>query len=259
MTTHLTIEGGLATVVFDNPDTLNALGRVQIAEFNDVTSRIAQAPDVRVILLRAEGRAFGVGGDLGMLRPDSADVPSVLRDIGHDLNPAILRLRNLPAIVVACVHGAVAGGSMGMVNAADIVIASRDTTFNMAYARIGGSPDAGNSWFLPRLVGTRKALEWLLLSDNFDAETALAFGLVNQVVSPEELRAATDKLVARLLAGPHGSYQRIKRLVYQAETTPLARQLDDEIENFAQAAESADMAEGIAAFLEKRKPTFGKK
>ncbi|HYD93830.1 MAG TPA: enoyl-CoA hydratase-related protein [Noviherbaspirillum sp.] len=258
MTTRLSIDGGLATVVFDNPATLNAMGREQIAELNRVTQQVAAVPGVRVVLLRSEGPAFGVGGDLASLRPDRVDAPAVLREIGRDLNPAILRLRELPAIVVAAVHGAVAGGSMGLVCVADLVIAAKDTKFNLAYARIGASPDAGNSWFLPRLVGPRKALEWLLLSDNFDADTALAYGVVNQVVPADGLRAATDALVARLLAGPHGSHARMKRLVYQAETTPLARQLDDEIENFAQAAASPDLAEGIAAFIEKRPPRFGK-
>lgn len=257
MTTHLTIEGGLATVVFDSPATLNAMGRTEIADLNLVTERIAATPGVRVVLLRAEGPVFGVGGDLGMLEPHKGDVPQTLREIGRDLNPAILRLHQLPAIVVASVHGAVAGGSLGVVCAADIVIAARSTKFNLAYARIAASPDAGNSWFLPRLVGPRKALEWLLLSENFDADAALSSGLVTRVVPDEELRAATDGLVTRLLAGPHGSFARMKRLVHQAETTSLMQQLDDEIENFAQAAEDPDLAEGIAAFLAKRKPRFG--
>ncbi|HZW19711.1 enoyl-CoA hydratase/isomerase family protein [Noviherbaspirillum sp.] len=257
MSTHLTIDGGLATVVFDNPATLNAMGRIEIAELNQVTERIAASGDVRVVLLRAEGPAFGVGGDLRMLGRDTENTPSLLREIGRELNPAILRLHKLPAIVVASVHGAVAGGSLGLVCAADYVVAARSTTFNLAYARIAASPDAGNSWFLPRIVGPRKALEWMILSDNIDADTAMANSLVNQVVPDHDLREATDALVRRLLDGPAGSYRRMKRLVLQSETTSLAQQLDDEIEHFAQAAESPDFAEGIQAFLEKRKPRFG--
>lgn len=258
MTIRLTVAGGLATVVFDHPATLNAMGREQVAALHDTVTRIAAMPDIRVVLLCAEGPAFGVGGDLNSFRPGAVDAPAALREIGRELNPAILGLRNLPAIIVTAVHGAVAGGSVGLVCAADFVIAAQDTRFNLAYARIGASPDAGNSWFLPRIVGQRKALEWLLLSDNFDAETARSFGLVNQVVPASELRHATDRLVARLLAGPHGSHVRMKRLVYQAETTSLAQQLEDEIENFAQAAASADLAEGVAAFIEKRTPRFGR-
>jgi 2-(1,2-epoxy-1,2-dihydrophenyl)acetyl-CoA isomerase len=159
--------------------------------------------------------------------------------------------------VVAAVHGAVAGGSIGVMSAADMVIAAQGTKFNLAYARIGASPDVGNSWFLPRLVGTRKALEWLLLSDDFDADAALACGLVNQVVPAAELRAVADQLVARLLAGAQGSQTRIKRLIYESETTPLAQQLYEEIEHFAQSTVTADFIEGVNAFMQKRKPRFG--
>ncbi len=257
MTIHVDVGNGVATVVFDDPATLNAMSAPRIAELHRIVEGIAAEPELRVLLMRAEGPAFGAGGDIASLRPDAADAPTLLREIGRELNPLILRLHALPAIVVAAVHGAVAGGSVGLIGAADLVIAADDTRFNMAYSRLGASPDAGNSWFLPRLVGARTALEWLLLSDTFDAETARAAGLVNRVVPAPQLRAETDRLVARLLAGARGSQVRIKHLVRQSEDTPLARQLDDEIEHFAQATASADFAEGVAAFLQKRAPRFG--
>lgn len=257
MTMRLIIDDGLATIVFNNPATLNAMGKAEIAELNRMTGQVAATAGVRVVLLKAEGPAFGVGGDLGSLSKENADVPAALREIGSDLNPTILRLHNLPAIVVASVHGAVAGGSLGLVCAADFVVAARSTKFNLAYARIAASPDAGNSWFLPRLVGPRKALEWMILSDNFDADAAMAAGLINTVVPDDELHATTNSLVLRLLSGPHGSHCRMKRLVYQAQSTALAQHLDDEIDNFAQAAQEPDFAEGVSAFLEKRKPHFG--
>ncbi|HVL74993.1 MAG TPA: enoyl-CoA hydratase-related protein [Noviherbaspirillum sp.] len=258
MTTRLTIADGLATVVFDDAATLNAMGPKQIADMNRVIAALADDASVRVVLLRAEGPAFGVGGDLRAFNPKTGNAAAALREIGRDLNPMILRLRTLPAIVVAAVHGAVAGGSMGLMCAADIVLVAEGTKFSTAYARIAASPDAGNSWFLPRLVGQRKALEWLLLSDTFDAATAHAFGLVNQVVPAAQLAAESERIVARLLAGPHSSHARIKRLVYQSETTPLPVQLDAEIEHFAQCAEGPDFAEGVAAFVEKRAPRFNR-
>lgn len=256
MTTRLSIAAGLATVTFDDPATMNAMGPAQIADLNRVTAQLADHPGVRVVLLRGQGPAFGVGGDLRAFNPAAGDAAAALRAIGKELNPMILRLRQLPAIVVAAVHGAVAGGSMGVMCAADMVIAAEDTKFNMAYARIGASPDAGNSWLLPRIVGQRKALEWLVLSDNFDAQTALSFGLVNRVVPAPELAQETEKLVARLLAGPHSSQARMKRLVYQSDSTTLAQQLDEEIEEFARSAEGPDFAEGVRAFMEKRAPRF---
>lgn len=257
MSLRLTIENGLATIVLADPENLNALGPAQIAEWNRVTAEVTAAAErVRVLLIRAEGPAFGVGGDLRAFNPQQGDAAAALRAVGRDLNPAILRLRRLPAIVVTAVHGAVAGGGMGVMNAADIVLAAEGTKFNLAYARIGASPDAGNSWFLPRLVGQRRALEWLLFSENFDAAAALEYGLVNRVVPHAQLEEETKRVVERLLAGPHGSHVRMKRLVYQAETTPLAQQLEDEIEHFAQCAQGPDFAEGVAAFMEKRKPRF---
>lgn len=258
MTIHLDIENGLATVVFDSPATNNAMDAATAPELNWVTQRITAEPSVRVVLLRAQGPVFGVGGSITSFLSDLPALPEALRELGREINPAIARLRSLPAVVVAAVHGAVAGGSIGIMSAADLVIAAQGTKFNLAYARLGASPDIGNSWFLPRLVGTRRALELLMLSDNFDAEAALRYGLVNQVVPAEELRAATEALVTRLLAGPSESYARIKRLVYQSEQTPLAQQLDDEIENFAQIAVTPDFAEGVKAFIEKRLPQFGK-
>lgn len=257
MATHLLKDKGLATIIFDYPATMNAMGCNEVKELSRVTADIADDPSIRVVVIRAEGPVFGAGGDLTQFTPNCPDTPEQLRAIGRDLNPSILRLRGMPAVVIAAVHGAVAGGSMGTMNAADLVIAAKGTRFNLAYARIGGSPDAGSTWFLPRMVGIRKTLEWMLLSESFDADTALAFGLVNQVVPPEQLRDVTDKMAARLLHGPRETFVRMKRLIYQSCFTPLAQQLDDEIEHFAAVVATPDFAEGIDAFLCKRAPHFG--
>jgi 2-(1,2-epoxy-1,2-dihydrophenyl)acetyl-CoA isomerase len=258
MATHLRMDKGMATIVFDYPATLNAMGVKEIRELNKVTQEIVDNPEIRVVLIRAEGPVFGAGGDLTEFDPErQQDTPEMLRAIGRELNPSILRLRGMPAVVVASVHGAVAGGSMGTMNAADLVIAAKGTRFNLAYARIGASPDAGSTWFLPRTVGIRKTLEWMLLSESFDADTAMKYGLVNQVVPAEQLRDVSEKLAARLLHGPRETYTRMKRLVYQSCFTPLAQQLDDEIEHFAAISATPDFAEGIDAFLCKRAPHFG--
>lgn len=258
MSIQLQLENGLATIVFDNPAHMNILGAPEVRELNRITQQLADQPALKVVVIRAEGTVFGAGADVGAFRPGDPAAPQAIREIGSELNQAILRLHRLPAIVVAAVHGAVLGSSLGPMNAADLVIAAKGTRFNTGYASIGASPDVGSTWFLPRLVGTRKALEWLLFPDNFDADTALAIGLVNQVVPPEQLRDVTDKLAARLLRGPAESYARVKRLVYQSDSAPLAQQLEDEMKAFATVCMTPDFAEGVLAFLCKRTPRFGR-
>ncbi|MFZ6657560.1 enoyl-CoA hydratase/isomerase family protein [Undibacterium sp. TJN19] len=257
MSIRLDNANGLATIVFDNPDNMNVMGVEEIRTLNRLTAQIADDASVRVVVIRAQGKVFGAGGDIASFRPGDPTSPEAIREIGAELNQAILRLHNLPAIVVASVHGAVAGGSMGTMNAADLVVAAKGTRFNMAYAKIGASPDVGNTWFLPRLVGNRKALEWLLFSENFDADQALAFGLINLVVPPEQLFDVTEKLAMRLLRGPRETYARMKRLIYQSEATSLEQQVNDEINAFASVTMTPDFAEGVSAFLGKRAAHFG--
>lgn len=257
MSLQLHTERGLATIVFDNPGCMNVMGVQEITELGRISLQLEDSPFIRVVVIRAEGPVFGAGGDLNCFHPGDAQAAERLRTVAAELNQAVLRMRRLPAIVITAVHGCVAGGSMAAMNVADLVIAAKGTRFNTAYARIGASPDAGASWFLPRLMGARKALECLLLADNFDADTALAYGLVNQVVPPEQLRDVTDKLAARLMCGPRESYAHMKRLVCQADNTSLAQQLEDETAAFVGASMSADFAEGVAAFLGKRSAHFG--
>lgn len=258
MSLHLQMDQGLATIVFNSPASMNIMGANEVREFCRMTRQIAEAGAVRVVLIRAEGEVYGAGADVGSFRPGDPAAPQAMREIGGELKQAILRLHGLPAIVLAAVHGAVIGSSLGAMNAADLVVAAKGTRFNTGFARIGASPDAGSTWFMPRLVGARKALEWLLFADNFDADTALAYGLVNQVVPPEQLRDVVDKLAARLLRGPWQSYAHMKRLVYQSGAASLEQQLDAEIDALATASATPDFAEGVAAFLGKRAPHFGK-
>jgi 2-(1,2-epoxy-1,2-dihydrophenyl)acetyl-CoA isomerase len=243
MSIRLEKANGLATIIFDNPNCMNVMGAAEIRALNQLTELLAEDRSIRVVIIRAEGKVFGAGGDIASFKPGDPASPEAIREIGAELNQAILRLHKLPAIVIASVHGAVAGGSMGTMNAADLVIAAKGTRFNMAYAKIGASPDVGNTWFLPRLVGNRKALEWLLFSENFDAD--------------EQLKDVTEKLAMRLLRGPQETYARMKRLVYQSDATSLEQQVRDEIEAFASVTMTPDFAEGVSAFLDKRTAHFG--
>lgn len=140
--------------------------------------------------------------------------------------------------------------------AADLALAAEGTQFTLAYSNIGASPDGGATCFLPRLLGYRKALELMLLSETFDAGAALEMGLVNRVVKPEALLVETERLARRLVEGPTAAYAETKRLAQQGYTRALEAQLEAEIEAFAGCAGTGDFAEGVTAFVQKRKPQF---
>jgi 2-(1,2-epoxy-1,2-dihydrophenyl)acetyl-CoA isomerase len=160
-------------------------------------------------------------------------------------------MRQTPAIVVAVVQGAVAGGGVGLMLAADVVIAAEDATLAVAYARLGTSPDAGASYFLARALGYRKALELYLMSERLDGRQAKALGLVNFTAPPASLDAEAEALVRRLASGPAIAY--VRRVCF-ARQTPLHQHLTT-IGLFRQHA-PPDFAEGVRAFLEKRPPNF---
>ena len=143
-----------------------------------------------------------------------------------------------------------------MMAAADLAIAAEGTMFTLAYSKLGTSPDGGATHFLPRLVGARKALELMLLSDAFDAQTALRLGIVNWVTSAERLGSETDAVARRLALGPTLAFGEVKRLVDESHDRALAAQLGAEVEAFARCAATRDFAEGVTAFVEKRKPNF---
>jgi 2-(1,2-epoxy-1,2-dihydrophenyl)acetyl-CoA isomerase len=162
----------------------------------------------------------------------------------------------MPKPVIAAVSGAAAGFGMSLMMACDLVIAADNAYFSLAYALIGASPDGGSTFALPRTVGAKKAMEIALLGERFDAATAERLGLVNRVVPLAALDQETSKLAARLAAGPSAVYGRTKALLNGSLNASLETQLQREAEAFAQSAAEPDFAEGIRAFIEKRKPQW---
>jgi len=161
-----------------------------------------------------------------------------------------------PLPVVAKVRGAVAGFGVSLLAACDLAVASTDSYYTLAYTLIGTSPDGGSTWALPRLVGTKRAKEIALLAERFDAATAERLGLINRAVPEAELDAAVAKLAGRLAMGPAQAFARTKALLNASTTATLAEHLAAEQEAFVACTETADFAEGVAAFVEKRPPAF---
>jgi 2-(1,2-epoxy-1,2-dihydrophenyl)acetyl-CoA isomerase len=254
---RVTIEDGIAAVILDRPERLNALDHEVAAQLVAVLDRIERDPSVKVVTLTGAGRAFMAGGDLAEFHKAGENAPEVVNRLIGQFHQILRCLRRMKAPVIAGVHGAVAGGGLGLALACDIVVAAADATFVPAYLRIGTNPDGGTTWSVTRLIGPRRALEWMMLGDPMNAETAAALGLVNRVVANDALAAEVAALARRIAAGPAQAQASLKRLVYQALTAPLDVQLEAEREGFVALAATADFREGIASFFERRAPRFG--
>jgi len=250
------VSGGIATLTFNRPQVMNALDPETIGAFCAACEQAESDKEARVIVLRGAGPAFIAGGDVTSFKENLADFSSKVIELAGEMHRGILALRRAPKAVIASVHGAVAGAGMSIMMACDLIIAAEGTQFTMAYSRIATSPDGGASWFLPRLVGYQKAMEMLLLADAVDAAAMQAMGIVNRVVPAAGLEGATLMLAQRLAAGPATAYAETKALVNASVNQILANHLDAEAQAFSRCAAHADFAEGVTAFVDKRKAVY---
>ncbi|HYD99820.1 MAG TPA: enoyl-CoA hydratase-related protein [Alphaproteobacteria bacterium] len=256
----LTVEGPVATIALNRPKALNALN-VELAEaLLAVTRKVAADPAVRVVVLTGTGDNFMAGGDIrmfaGLLEKAPQERVAVFSEMVRKINPIVEAFRAMDKPIVASVRGAVAGFGLSLVMATDLAIAADNAFFTLAYRHIGLTPDGGASYFLPRTVPMKVAMELALLGDRFDAEAARGHGIVNRVVPLDQLDAATGKLCRMLAAGPADVMARTKRLLLAAVETPLSRHLEAEADSFGTCAGQPDFAEGVRAFLEKRPAKF---
>jgi 2-(1,2-epoxy-1,2-dihydrophenyl)acetyl-CoA isomerase len=250
------VTDGVATILLNRPSVMNALDAAMISALREAAERAEGDRAARAVVIRGAGPAFLAGGDVAMFHANLQRMPQLVREGAAEFHKAILALRRAPKPVLASVHGAVAGAGVSVMAAADLAIAAEGTKFTMAYARLGTSPDGGATWTLPRLVGSRKAFELIALSDAIDAREAVALGLVNRVVGAEQLAQETEALARRLAQGPTVAIAEIKQLLNQGWDATLAAQLEAEAGAFARCAGTRDFAEGVTAFVEKRKPNF---
>lgn len=245
--------GAVALIRMNDPARLNALSAAMADALRGAVADLARSS--RAIILTGAGRAFSAGGSLdGPLANPSGDA-----DFGAILethvNPLMLELRDLPIPWITAVRGAAAGVGCSLALAADMIVAARDAYFLQAFSLIGLVPDGGSTHLLTRTVGRSRAMEMALLGERLPAERALAWGLVNRVVADEALEAEALALAQRLAKGP-ASLGRTRRLIWEAVDAPFEQSLRREREEQAAAGRSADAAEGVVAFLAKRKPGF---
>ncbi len=243
----------VATITLNRPDKLNAFTDAMHGELRDALDRVAN-DGARVLVLTGAGRGFCAGQDLGQRR--GGELPDLGETLDKLYNPLIRRLRALEMPVIAAVNGIAAGAGMSLALAADIVIAARSASFMQAFARIGLVPDAGSTWFVPRLIGPARARGLALLAEKISAEQAEAWGLIWRTVDDAALMAEIGALATRLAAAPTLALARIKRALDLAEENTLDGQLEQERIYQSELGRSADYREGVAAFLDKRPPVF---
>jgi 2-(1,2-epoxy-1,2-dihydrophenyl)acetyl-CoA isomerase len=251
---------GVFEITLNRPEILNAVNRETIAALAAAVAEAAEDGAARVVLLQGAGSHFCAGGDIGMfaelIRLAPAERQNALYQIVDTLQPLLIRMRHMPKPVLTAVQGAAAGFGLSLVLAADLAVAAEDAVFTSGYIHLGTSPDGGMTATLARAVGLKHAAELMLLGDRFDARRALELGLVNRLVPVPALAAEAAALAARLAAGPAFAHGRTKALLQATLGDAFDAQLRRETEGFAACAATEDFAEGVRAFLEKRRPAF---
>jgi 2-(1,2-epoxy-1,2-dihydrophenyl)acetyl-CoA isomerase len=256
-TLRVEVRDGVLEVVLDRPDALNPLDEASAEELRDVFAGAPFQEGVRAVLLRGEGRVFCAGGNVKRMAESAGKDPTEFFDgpLGK-IHDAARSLATLPLPVVGAVHGVAAGAGFNLALCCDLLLAAEGTRFNQAFVKLGLVPDTGGTFTLPRLVGTRKAMELFLLGDFVDADEALRLGILNRVVSQDRLVDEARELVARLAAGPTAAYAEIKQLLRDTATASFAEALELERQAQLRVGTTADFVEGVRAFLEKRPAGF---
>ena len=253
-TVRVAVVDAVATITLARPEARNALDRPMKAALLAALRRVDRDAAIRVVILTGEGRAFCAGQDLK--EPFGGEHPILEDEVRDRYNPLILAIRQLSKPVIGAINGVAAGAGCSLAFACDLRIAAENASFVLAFGRIGLVPDSGASWFLPRLVGSARAAELALIGDPLSAADAERLGIVSRVVAGDTLLAEAQTLAARLAAGSPRAMALTKRALAFAETATLEQALANEAYLQGIAGRSADHAEGLAAFREKRPPRF---
>ena len=252
----VSLETGVLTITLNRPDKLNAFNPEMHERLREALDQ-TEAPEVRAVLLTGAGRAFCAGQDLSErdVSPGAAPIDLAV-SLGSNYNPLVRRLRELPKPVVCAVNGTAAGAGANIALACDLVIAARSASFVQAFSKIGLIPDSGGTFFLPRLVGSARAMGLALLGEKLSAEQAADWGLIWKVVDDDALSSESTGIAKQLAEGPTSGYGLLKKALAMSAGNTLDAQLDLERDLQRKAGRTPDYAEGARAFMEKRPPNF---
>ena len=250
------VKDHVARITFNRPDAANALDMEMGRELMHVAIRASEDAAVRAVLLTGAGKMFSGGGDLKSFAAQEDRLPGHLKEVALYLHAAISRFVRMDAPVIAAVNGSAGGAGMSLCLFADIALAAESAKFTLAYTRAGLSPDGGSTYFLPRIVGVRRALELALTNRVLTAREAMDWGIVNKVVPDAQLQAEADALARQLASGATHALGAAKRLLHHSFSESLETQMELEAQAIAEQARGAHAREGIAAFIAKRPPNY---
>jgi 2-(1,2-epoxy-1,2-dihydrophenyl)acetyl-CoA isomerase len=246
----------IATITLRRPDAANALNLTMACELARVAQACDLATGVKAVVLTGQGRNFCVGGDLKSMAAAADGTAAEVKRMADELHRAVSTFQRMSAPLVVAVNGTCAGAGLSLAITGDIVLAAASAKFTAAYTKAGLSPDGSSTYFLPRLVGLRKAQEILLTNRVFTSDEALAWGLLTTVVPDAELTAATADMASRLAHGSLAAHGAVKSLLLETWTNGLETQMELEGRHISRTAGSADGREGISAFVQKRPANF---
>ena len=247
---------GVAYITLNREDTANAINLAMGRDLMSAALDCDEDPGVRAVLIRAQGKIFCAGGDLGGFSSAGEAMPRLLKELTTYLHAAISRFARMDAPVVAAVNGSAAGAGFSLACASDLLVCGESAKFTLAYTRVGLTPDGSSTYYLPRLIGSRRALELMLTNRVIGSAEALAWGLVNRVVPDDKLAEASESLARKLATGPTLAFGGVKKLLLSSANESLETQMELEARAISDAARTSDAQEGVQAFLAKRSAKF---
>lgn len=249
------VDDGLATLTLNRPDEANAMNLQMMKELMHVSITCDEDPAIRCLLITAVGPMFSAGGDIKAFTA-AEDTGRLLKEMTVYFHAAVSRMARMDAPVVIAVNGTAAGAGFSLAASGDITLAAASAKFVSAYTAGGLSPDGSSTFFVPRLLGWRKAMELMLTNRTLTASEAAEWGLINRAVADDDLAAEATALAQTLAAGPTKAFGKVKTMLQSTFSETLESQMELEARSIADLTRTNDLNEGLAAFLEKRRPEY---